>query len=197
MTEEEKAKLIAEGKLDENGNPIEPANDGKDPVKTPKGDDDAPKFTQAQLDAIISDRLARAEAKRKQEKEEAEAEAERKRLEDSQEYKGLAEQYKQELEKLKEDAQKAEKLSKKTSLLAKAGYKPEQVERYAKFVDGETDDEMQAAVNQLVADVPPTPGYVDPKGAGNSQRQTPAPKDKEEKGRSYFQRLKEQGKIRK
>lgn len=196
MTEEERNQLIAEGKLDAEGNPIEPNKDGLAPETKPTGDKKI-ELTQEQIDAMIEGRLQRERNKQAEKLAAEKAEAERKRLEENQEFKSLADEYKAELEKLKEDARKAEILGKKTQLLAKAGYTPEQVERYAKFVDGETDDEMQAAVDLLKQDVPPTPGYVDPKSTGNSSRQSPPPKDKEEKGRSYFQRLKAEGKIRK
>lgn len=191
MTEEEKQRLIAEGKLDENGNPIEPANNGGEPDKQPEGTPEAPKFTQAQLDAIISDRLKREREKREADEKAARDEAERKRLEENNEFKGLADQYKAELEKLKEDARKA----KKQALLVKAGYNDEQIERYSKFVDGTTDEELTASVELLKADVPPKANYVDPAGAGNGSRQTPEPKNKEDKGRELFKRLKAQGRT--
>lgn len=192
MTEEEKAQLIAEGKLDESGNPVAPENDGREPENKPEGSNgEEPKFTQAQLDAILSDRLKRERDKREADEKKAREEAERKRLEENNEFKSLADKYREELEALKEDARKA----KKTALLVKAGYNDEQVERYSKFVDGDTDEAMAAAVEQLKQDVPPTPKYVDP-SAGNSTKQTPAPKDKEDKGRELFKRLKGEGRIR-
>lgn len=192
MTDEEKAQLIAEGKLDENGNPIEPENNGGAPEDKPEGGNgEEPKFTQAQLDAILSDRLKRERDKREADEKKAREEAERKRLADNEEFKSLADKYREELEALKEDARKA----KKEALLTKAGYSEEQVERYAKFVEGDTDEDMAAAVEQLKADVPPKPKYVDP-NAGNGERGKPNPKDKEEKGRSLFQRLKAEGRIK-
>lgn len=197
MTEEERNKLIEEGKLDAEGNPIEPqTNDGGEPVKPPKEGSKKLELTQEQLDAMIEGRLARDRKAREDAEAAEKAEAERKRLEENDEFKTLAEQYKAELEQLREDARKTELNAKRVSELVKAGYNEEQVERYGKYVEGETDEEIKAAVEVLKKDVPPTPGYVDP-AAGNSQRQTPKPKDKEEKGRSYFQRLKGEGKIRK
>lgn len=192
MTEEEKVQLIAEGKIDESGKPVAPENDGRVPENKPEGSNgEEPKFTQAQLDAILSDRLKRERDKREADEKKAREEAERKRLEENNEFKSLADKYREELDALKEDARKA----KKTALLVKAGYSDEQVERYAKFVDGDTDEAMAAAVEQLKQDVPPTPKYVDP-SAGNSTKQTPAPKDKEDKGRELFKRLKGEGRIR-
>lgn len=191
MTDEEKAQLIADGKLNPDGTPL---NDGKEPVETPNGENGEAKFTQAQINTMIQDRLKREREAAEKKLAEEKAEAERKRLEENQEFKSLADQYKAELEQLKEDALKAEKLSTKTSLLMKAGYNEEQIERYGKFVDGEDDAAMEAAVEQLKKDVPPTPKYVDPNG-GNSQRQSPAPKDKEDKGRTLFQRMKAEGRT--
>lgn len=190
MTEEEKQALIAEGKLDADGNPIAPEKDGLVPGTKPEGTKEEPKFTQAELDAILQDRLKRDREKREAAEKQAREEAERKRLEENQEFKSLADQYKAELDRIKEDALK----SKKEALLVKAGYNDEQIERYGKYVEGETEEEMQAAVEQLKADVPPTPKYVDPH-ANNSQRQAPTPKNKEDKGRTLFQRLKAEGRT--
>lgn len=191
MTEEEKQALIAEGKLNPDGTPIK---DGQEPDKTPIGDDDEPKYTKAQINVMIQDRLKREKEAQEKKLAEEKAEADRKRLEENEEFKSLADQYKAELDRLKEDAQKAEKDSKKTKLLMKAGYNEEQIERYSKFVDGEDEAAMEASVEQLKKDVPPTPKYVDP-SAGNSSRQTPAPTNKEDKGRSLFQRLKAEGRT--
>ena len=192
MTEEEKAQLIAEGKLDERGNPIEPENDGGAPGDKPEGGNgEEPKFTQAQLDAILSDRLERERKKREEADKKAREEAERKRLEENNEFKSLADKYREELDALREDALKA----KKVAALSKAGYNDEQIERYGKYVEGDTDEAIAAAVTQLKADVPPKGNYVDPH-ANNGGRQTPAPKDKEEKGRSMYQRLKANGRIK-
>lgn len=195
MTEEERNQLIADGKLDAEGNPIEPSNNGGEPVKHPEGSKKV-ELTQEQLDAIVEGRLARDRAAREKAEAEKAAEDERKRLAENNEFKTLAEKYEAELAQLKESARQADLNSKRTSELLKAGYNEEQVTRYVKYVEGETAEEIKAAVELLKKDVPPTPKYVDP-NAGNSSRQKPVPKDKEEKGRSYFQRLKDEGKIRK
>lgn len=191
MTEEQKAQMIADGLLNEDGTPKEPAKDGKEPDKDPKGDGDEPKFTQAQLDAILSDRLKRDREKREAKEKADRDEAERKRLADNEDHKALAEKYRDELAALKEDAQRA----KKEALLTKAGYSDEQIARYGKFVDGDTDEDLAEAVEQLKKDVPPTPKYVDP-SAGNSSRSKPTQVDKEDKGREAFKRLKQMGRIR-
>lgn len=197
MTEEEKQQLIAEGKLDSEGNPIEPGNDGGAPGNQPNGGEgDKPTLTVAQANAMVQDRLRRDREKREAEAEVARQEEERKRLEENAEFKTLADQYKAELERLKEESRLEKLNSQRVSALVKAGYNDEQISRYGKYVEGETEDEIKAAVEQLKKDVPPTANYVDPKGGGNPSRQTPVPKDKEEKGRALFQKLKGEGKLR-
>lgn len=133
-------------------------------------DQDVRTFTQAELDKIIADRLAREQKKRDQAIQKERDEAERKKLEEQEEYKGLAQKYREEL-----DAIKAEALTtKKDALLAKAGYTDEQAERYRKYLDGETDEELAQALDQLKSDIPPKKSYVDP-SAGNGGKDKPKP----------------------
>lgn len=81
--------------------------------------------------------------------------------------------------------------AKKVALLVKAGYADEQVERYSRFIVGESDEELTKSIEELTADVPPKPKYVDPNPM-NGERGKPEPVDSEEKGRSLFQRLRGQ-----
>lgn len=162
-------------------------NDENPTVEEPANNPETKTFTQAELDKIIADRLAREQKKRDEAIQKERDEAERKRLEEAQEYKVLADKYREELEAIKADALK----SKKDALLAKAGYTDEQVERYRKFIDGETDEELAKSIETLKADVPPKPTYVDPSPM-NGERGKPEQVDSEEKGRSLFQRLRGQ-----
>lgn len=182
---------------------------GGDPVTTPEGgagagtpeggegkpgEGEKKTFTQEELNAILQTRLAEEKKRQEKRKQEEAEEAERKRLEEQQEYQQLAEKYKEELEAIKAEATE----SKKVAALAKAGYSEEQVERYKKFVDGESDDEIAEAVKVLVEDVPPKgsqKSYADP-ALGNGGKGKPPAKDKVSKGREAFQRLKQSGKIR-
>jgi hypothetical protein len=150
-------------------------------------------FTQEELNAILQKRLAEEKQRQDKRKQEEAEEAERKRLEEQQEYQKLAEKYKEELDVIKAEATE----TKKVAALVKAGYSEEQVERYKKFVDGETDEEIADAVKVLVEDVPPKAQktYADP-ALGNGGKGKPPAKDKESKGREAFQRLKKAGKIR-
>lgn len=149
-------------------------------------------LTQDEVNAIVQKRLAEDRDRREKKKAAEQEEAEKQRLIEQQEYKALAEKYQQEL-----DAIKAEALeSKKTAALVKAGYSDEQVERYKRFVEGESDEDIDEAVKALVADIPPKQKtYADP-ALGNGGRDKPAPKDKTSKGREAFRRLKQSGKIR-
>lgn len=119
-------------------------------------------------------------------------EAERKKLEEQNEYKALYEKAQAELEKIKMSALDA----KKDALLAQAGYTSEQIERYRKYLTGETDEELKESLKVLMTDIPPKKvAYVDP-SVGNTEKQQPKPKDSTDIGRSLFKRLKEKGKIR-
>lgn len=118
-------------------------------------------------------------------------EAERKKLEEQNEYKALYEKALEDLNVFKQMALE----SKKDALLAQAGYTSEQIERYRKYLVGDTDEEIAASLDVLKKDIPPKTIGVDP-NVGNSEKQTPKPKDEADVGRSIFQRLKEKGRIR-
>lgn len=168
-------------------------NTGGEPGKK-DGDAETIEFTpeqQKRINEIVKERLARERKKQEEREKQLQEEAERKRLEEQGEYKDLAEKLQQKLDDYKSQALDA----KKEALLSKAGYKEDQIERYKKYVDGETEEEIQASIDELKQDIPPVKPYVDP-GAGNGQKQAPKKKDLHEKGKSIYQRLKEKGKIR-
>lgn len=118
-------------------------------------------------------------------------EAERKKLEEQEEYKVLAEKYREEADAIRADALNA----KKDALLSKAGYTDEQVERYRKYLEGNSDEEITEALEQLKADIPPKKNFVDP-SAGNGGREKPKPTDLSDEGKTLYQRLKAKGKVR-
>jgi hypothetical protein len=148
-------------------------------------------FTQDQLDAIIADRLARERKKQEDAERKIREEAERKKLEENEEYKTLATKLQEQLDAIKGDALGA----KKEALLAKAGYTQDQIEKYVKYVDGETDEQLSEAVEALKADIPPKPKFADP-SPGNGGKQEPKKTDLHDTGVSMYQRLKAKGKIR-
>lgn len=130
--------------------------------------------------------------KRLAELEKERDEAERKKLEEQNEYKSLYEKTQEDLNKIKLAALDA----KKEALLAQAGYTSEQIERYRKYLTGETGEELKESLKVLMTDIPPKKvAYVDP-SFGNTEKQQPKPKDSADIGRSLFKRLKEKGRIR-
>jgi hypothetical protein len=177
--------------------PVDPPAEPNDPEPKTGGDPEpnpeGKTFTQAEIDRIVKERLERDRKKREAEAEKEREAAEKKRLEEKEEYKELYEK----LQKEREADRLAAIESKKESLLAKAGYDESQVERYTKYLSGETDEELHASLESLKADVPTKKEkqYGDP-SPGNGSKQPPKKKDLEEKGRSVVQRLKAKGKIK-
>lgn len=117
---------------------------------------------------------------------------ERKKLEEQNDYKALFEKAQEQIESIKASAIDA----KKDAMLAKAGYTDEQVERYRRYVVGETDEELANSLEQLKADIPPAATkYVDPSTA-NPAKAEPKQKDLTDLGREMFEKLKAKGKIK-
>src|SRR5690625_5392831 len=108
-----------------------PEGDNVDTVEEPENNTEEKTFTQAELDQIIADRLAREKKKRDDAVKAAEAEAERKRLEEQNDYKTLYEQAKEEAEQAVQKARG----SKKSALLTQAGYSEEQAQLLVKLVE--------------------------------------------------------------
>lgn len=151
-------------------------------------------FTQEDVERIIKERLARERRKAEEKAEQARKEAELKALEEQQKYKELYETLLQDLQAEKQHALQV----KKEALLAQAGYTQEQIERYAKYLEGETEEELQTALETLKQDVPPKgTTYVDPTIKGNGAKQPPKQQDLYEYGKSMFDKLKESGRLRK
>lgn len=123
-----------------------------------KKTEEEPKFTQADVDRIVKERLERERKKREEALERERQEAEKKRLEEQQQYKELAEKLKAEIAEKEAKALEASK----RALMAQAGYTEEQINRYSKFVTGTNEDEIKASLEELKTDIPPKPSYVDP-----------------------------------
>lgn len=179
---------------DENEEEKDHESTAEEPENTPKEEKKKVEFSpeqQAEVDRIIRDRLAREKKKREEAEEKARLEAERKQLAEQEQYKELAEKLQKELDGYKNQALE----TKKDLLLANAGYSEKQVEKYRKYIVGETDEELEQAVKALVEDIPPKPKYVDP-SPGNSLNAKPEPKDQTEEGRGRIRDLISRGKIR-
>lgn len=175
--------------------PVEPPA-GTDVQNTTGGDPGnppEPAFTQADIDRIVKERLAREQKKREEALEAERLAAERKRLEDEQKYKDLYESLQKDLE-----AQRATALqAKKESLLAKAGYSDEQAKTLTKLLEGENDDDLTASLENVKTLFPPTKEkpYGDP-NPGNGGKQTPKKTNLEDKGKAQYERLKTLGKLK-
>lgn len=126
-----------------------------------------------------------------------EEEQERKRLAELSELEQAQEKARQLEEQLERTRQEALD-AKKTALLVAKGYSEEQIAKYGKFVVGDDEDALKAAVDALAEDIPPqaaqTKPYADP-APGGGQRQVPEKTDLRNKGASAFQRLKQLGRI--
>lgn len=151
-------------------------------------------FTQEELDRIIKERLERERKKAEEKAEQKRKEIEREALEEQGKYKEMYEAIQKDL-----DAQKAQVLeARKETLLLGAGYKPEQVDRYKKYLTGESDDDLKEALETLKADIPPTgtSGGVDPATAGNGQKKKPEQEEPFSFGKELYDRLKKSGRLR-
>jgi hypothetical protein len=169
-------------------------NEGGNGAEGGQGGEPDKRFTQAELDAIIKDRLAKEKRKAEEKADEARKEAEREALKEQEKYKELYEQLQKDLL-----AEKGNALaSKKQALLVAEGYTKEQADKYVKFIEGTTDDELATAITAFKADVPPKGAtYVDPATQGNGGKQDPKNEDPKDFGKSVFQRLKASGRIKK
>lgn len=143
-------------------------------------------FTQSDVDKMIKDRLARADKKKEQAIQKEREESDRKKLEEQEEYKALAETYKEELAAMKASALEA----KKDSLLVKAGYGEDKIERLRKYVSGNNEEEIEESITQLKEDIPPAPQYVDPSMMMNGAKDKPEHADPTEIGVSAWERIK-------
>jgi hypothetical protein len=157
-----------------------------EPKTTPEGAGKT--FTQEEVDKLIKERLVREKRKADEKAEEARKEAEKKALIENEKYKELYETLQQDLAEQKALALTA----KRDSLLAQAGYTPEQITKYAKFVEGTNDEELLASIEELKVDLPPkTQGFINP--SVNPRKQDPKPADAYEAGKERIKRLREQG----
>lgn len=165
--------------------PATPPTDPNDPpAPTPQGAEKT--FTQEDLERILKERLAQAKRKADEKAEEARKEAERKALEEQGKYKEMYEQLQKDLEVEKQNAL----ATKKQALLVTEGYTKEQAEKYIKFIDGATDEELAESIKAFKEDVPPkgTP-YVDPANAGNTPKQDPTPTSAYDEAKELIKRL--------
>lgn len=103
------------------------------------------------------------------------------------------EAYKAKIEAL--DAKIAEYAAKKVDDLKREAmrkwhYTDAQIERYLKFIEGETSEEIERSIAELAQDIPPAgDNFADP-SPFNGLKQKPAPADPGEVGKTLFERIK-------
>lgn len=181
---------------DESGNAEDVNSEGEGGDKEGGQSDDEKRFTQAELEDILKDRLAREKKAREDDKKKAEDEAERKRLEEQGEYKTLLDGAREELaNKEAEIAEKNRRDSINAKLEAK-GLGPEDVTRYTKYVEklvgsDDEDEQIDGAVNEVYNDFVATKQSQsgDP-SAGFGDSKKPEQQGADEFGRSLYQGLK-------
>lgn len=147
-----------------------------------------PKFTQAELERIVGERLAREKAKAEKAVADAKAEAERKKLEESNEYKALYEQSQARIAEIEAQAKAAELHAKKQSLVLAEGYSADNLTDILEFINGNDEEEIKASIERFKKVSPPKPLPVDPSVSGGS-RQTPTQKDGSDYGRELFKKV--------
>ena len=117
--------------------------------------------------------------------EKEQAEKERKELEEKENYKAL---YEQVLEQIEETKSKALSAKKETALKI-AGYDDEQVDLLSKLIEGESDEEIGASVEQIKAKFPIKDDYADP-SPFNGTKEKPTIVGAEEQAKSIYERIK-------
>jgi hypothetical protein len=156
-----------------------------DPVNKPNGK----VFTQEELDEIVKQRIAREKKKAEEAAEQARLEAERKQAEQNEEYQKLYETERQAHEKLQAQLRTAEIEAKKTDKLVAAGYAGEALAKAKRFISGESDEELDAAIEDFKAVAPPKVVGDPSTNNGGGHIPTPAKKDSYEAARERAKKL--------
>lgn len=130
--------------------------------------------------------------RRLEEFENAQKEKQTKELEEQNEFKTLYEAAQQQIDALKQETL----VAKKEARLASEGYTKEQIEKYGKYVEGVTDEEIAESIATLKADIAPKQSGVDPSLGGHTRQETPQ-KDPQDDAKSLYQKLKASGRLRK
>jgi hypothetical protein len=143
----------------------------KDPPTEPPVTPEEAKFTQADLERIIGERLARQQEKTQKQIDDAKAEATRAKLEEDNEYKALYEAEKAAREQERAQANAERLNAKKQSLLLEAGYPADKLADLLDFVTGADEEAVKASVEKLIRVAPPKAQPVDPSSGGGQRNQ--------------------------
>ena len=191
-------QYFAEGDVDPNGEEVKQTDEVKETAKVPETEtqkeptdkkEDVITLTQAELNKIITDRLARD----RKAKEEEDA---KKALKEQGEYKELYEQSQQTIAEMKAERAKAERDAEIVRTLKSQGLTDEQVESHFKWVEksvGE-EDSIEDVVKEYVSNFK-VDTSVDPSG-GFGATQKPKPKEDENIGQELLARARAHTKVK-
>ena len=149
-------------------------------------------FTQAELEQIIADRLAREKRKQEAEANKLKEAEEKKRLEEQGEYKTLLEKAQEELAKKEAEIELRDRKEAIRTKLAEKGLDANVITTHAKYVEGlvsggaEIEDAVEEVYNDFIKTA--TPKYQEP-SAGFGTRKEPEAKSDEDYGRELFKRI--------
>lgn len=167
-------------------------NDVVDVTETEVNESEQPKFTQADLDRLVGERLAREKAKTEKAVAEAKADAERKQLEEQNDFKALYEQSQARVAEIEAQAKATELNAKKNALLLDAGYSTDKLPDLLEFITGEDEEAVKASVEKLVRVAPPKAAPIDPAVSGGNRQQA-TQETLKDKGRKRFDELRSKG----
>ena len=191
-------QYFAEGDVDPKGEEVKQTDEVKETDKVPETEpqeeptdkkEDVITLTQAELNKIITDRLARD----RKAKEEEDA---KKALKEQGEYRELYEQSQQTIAEMKAERAKAERDAEIVRTLKSQGLTDEQVESHFKWVEksvGE-EDSIEDVVKEYVSNFK-VDTSVDPSG-GFGATQKPKPKDDENIGQELLARARAHTKVK-
>ena len=191
-------QYFAEGDVDPKGEEVKQTDEVKETAKVPETEpqeeptdkkEDVITLTQAELNKIITDRLARD----RKAKEEEDA---KKALKEQGEYRELYEQSQQTIAEMKAERAKAERDAEIVRTLKSQGLTDEQVESHFKWVEksvGE-EDSIEDVVKEYVSNFK-VDTSVDPSG-GFGATQKPKPKEDENIGQELLARARAHTKVK-
>lgn len=143
---------------------------------TPPDKNEEKKFTQAELDNILKDRLARDEAKRKADEDKARKQGEEEALKKNAEWQKLAEKNQAEKDAALKELETLKLNEKKRAIAAKVGIP----DALALKLTGSTDEELEEDAKSILAVIPKqvsnprSPGITNPGHNGEEHGETVA-----------------------
>lgn len=183
-------QFFADGGEDKGDEPGDKPADKQEDLDNEGGESGEKKFTQEDLNELAA--KVRREEKEKRERL-AEEERERLRkeeLEQNNEYKTLLEEAQQTIAQYEQKEKALEREKSINEKLVAKGLTAEQIQRYSKYIHGESDEEIDASIESVYEDFVVIQENLngDP-SAGFGDSRKPEPKDDEDYGRELFKSI--------